>query len=898
MSGSVRTADDLRTAWMDFFEARGHVRRPSASLVPENDPTLLFTGAGMNQFKDMFLGKGDLPFRRAATVQKCFRQGDLDNVGRTPRHLTFFEMLGHFSFGDYFKREAIAWAWEFLRDVVGLPTDRLYVSVYREDEDAYAAWQAQGLSRDRIARFDAKENFWPADAPDAGPDGPCGPCTEIFFDYGEAAAKGDGSAASYDSGRYVEIWNSVFTQYDRRGPERLDPLPQRNIDCGAGLERVLAALERQQSPFGTSLFRPIVEAVADLSNVRYAFDPSGALPPGEDARRIRRIAEHARASCFLVAAGVKPGNEGRGYVLRRVLRRAIRDGIQLGLDEPFLHDLVDPVIAVMGGAYPELVEGRQALRATLRGEDERFRETYRAGVRYLDEEVALLGGAKTLSGAAAFRLHDTYGFPLDLAEVMLAERGIGIDRAGFDAEMEAQRERARAGSKIRGDIFAGGPLSDLKARRVAPTTFTGYAQPGTRDEGTVVAVIGEDGHLIEGAKAGDAVTLVLDRTPFYAESGGQVGDRGRLIGNGFVVDVADTRKSEGFHLHEGRVASGTVAPGAKVVAEVDGDARAATRRNHTATHLLHEALRRVLGEHVRQEGSLVAPDRLRFDFRHEGALRPEEIERIETLVDEWILANDPVDTDVMDLDAAKASGAMALFGEKYDSQVRVVGVRSGSRELCGGTHCSRTGDIGAMRIVLETSIAAGIRRIEAVTGHGAATVAREHQRTLRDVSQLLKARPEQLVERVQALQDEVRALRKAIEKGQRDAGAEAARRLIDDAPVVGGLKVQMTSLPGLDAKALKTVWSTLEAGGVDVGVLIGEQGGGAPVLVAVGGNALAAGLDARILLNATTNVLGGGGGGKPAMAQGQGKDRSRIAEALAAASDTVRAVLAGSERPA
>ena len=888
MSGLVHSADDLRTAWMDFFSARGHTVWPSASLVPENDPTLLFTGAGMNQFKDMFLGKGNLGFTRAATIQKCFRQGDLDNVGRTPRHLTFFEMMGHFSFGDYFKKEAITWAWEFLRDVVGLPTDKLYVTVYQDDQDAYDAWVAMGLSKDRIARFDAKENFWPADAPDSGPDGPCGPCTEIFYDYGKAAEKGDGGPNGYDSGRYVEIWNSVFTQFDRRGKGRLDPLPQRNIDCGAGLERVLAALEGQQSPFGTSLFRPLVAAVADLASVRYVFDPHGGQTPGEDARRVRRIAEHARASCFLVADGVKPGNEGRGYVLRRVLRRAIRDGIQLGLDEPFLHQLVEPVVAGMGKAYPELAEGRDVLMATLKGEDERFRETYRAGVRYLDEEVEKLAGAKTLSGAAAFKLHDTYGFPLDLAEVILAERGIGVDHAGFEAEMEAQRERARAGSKIKGDIFAGGPLTDLKARHVAPTEFTGYGHPGTHDEATVVGVVDGSGQLVERAGAGP-VTVVLHRTPFYAESGGQVGDRGRLVAEGLVVEVDDTHKSEGYHLHVGRVVSGDLVTGQTLVAEVDAGARAATRRNHTATHLLHEALREVLGAHVRQEGSLVAPDRLRFDFRHEGALTADEIERIESLVDTWILANDTVDTDLMDLEAAKASGAMALFGEKYDHKVRVVAVASGSRELCGGTHCARTGDIGGFRIVLETSIAAGIRRIEAVTGLGAAAVARDQQRTLRDVLQLLKAKPEQLVERVQALQEEVRTLRKTIEKSSREAGAEAAKRLVDDAPVVGGLKVQVTALPGVDAKALKAVWSTLASGGVDVGVLVGEQGDKAPVLTAVGDKGLAAGLDARQLLTAVTAVLGGGGGGKPAMAQGQGQDRSRIDAALAAANEAVRA---------
>jgi alanyl-tRNA synthetase len=880
--------DDLRQAWFAFFEARGHVRRPSAPLVPENDPTLLFTGAGMNQFKAQFLGQGDLSARRVVTIQKCFRQGDLENVGRTPRHLTFFEMMGHFSFGDYFKREAIAWAWEFLREVAGLAAERLWVSVYREDDVAAEAWKAVGVPAERIGRFDAAENFWPADAPAKGPNGPCGPCTEVFYDYGPAFELGDGGPGGFDSGRFVEIWNSVFTQYDRREGGALDDLPQRNIDCGAGFERVLAACHGEISPFGTPLLRPIVDRVADLADRPYAWRSDGGQAGGEEPRRMRRIAEHARAMCFLVSDGVKPGNEGRGYVLRRVMRRAIRDGIQLGLEGPFLADLVDVVLAVAGGGHPELVEGREELKAVLAGEDERFRRTYDKGLRYLEEEIARLGAATTLSGEAAFRLYDTYGFPLDLARGILEERGLDVDVAGFERAMEAQRERARAGSKISSEIFAGGPLAELKARGVGATEFLGYERPGTQAEGTVLGLLRGE-RLVEAAREGDEVTVVLDRTPFYAESGGQVGDAGRLTTDGTVAEVRDTRTRDGFHLHEAVVTRGTLVAGARVRAEVDEARRDAIRRNHTATHLLHAALKRVLGDHVRQEGSLVAPDRLRFDYRHDKALDRPTLEAVETLVNEWVLRNDEVRTDVMDLEDAKASGAMSLFGEKYGDRVRVLSVESGSRELCGGTHCARTGDIGSFRITVETSVAAGIRRVEAVTGLGAVALAARDRALVDDLGERFKASPEEVPGRVEALQEEARALRKAAERARREAGAQAAARLAESAEEVGGIRRLAASVEGVDAKGLKGVWDTLRRQGVGAAVLVGQAGDRAPLLVALDPTAAAAGLDARALLGRLTDVLGGGGGGSPVAAQGQGRDRARIPEALEAAWEVLRA---------
>ena len=877
----MKTHDDLRAAWNSFFGERGHTAHPSASLVPEDDPTLLFTGAGMNQFKASFVGKGNLPYDKATTIQRCFRQGDLDNVGRTLRHLTLFEMMGHFSFGAYFKEEAIAWAWEFLTQVVGIAPERLHATVYEDDDEAHTVWLKLGLPRERLHRFDAAENFWPADAPRKGPNGVCGPCSEIFFDYGPHAEVGDGGEGALDSGRYVEIWNTVFTQFNRTGPERLEPLPQRNIDCGAGLERVLAAAEDEQSPFQTSLFRPLVSAVADLAGMDYVFDPKGGQAPGEDARRVRRIAEHARAACFLIADGVKPSNESRGYVLRRVLRRAIRDGIQLGLEEPFLEQLVAPVLGIMGGAYPILREGEAALGATLRGEDLRFRETYRSGLRYLEDEIKKLGGAKVMPGAQAFRLYDTYGFPLDLAALILEERGIGVDQAGFDKEMEAQRERARAGSKIKGDIFAGGPLTELRGRKVPETRFIGYGHPGTAGSATVVGLIQGEG-LVETLEAGKEGVVVLDQTPFYAEAGGQVGDRGALRLGELTFQVTDTQGQSGYTLHRGTLDAGAIQIGDVVEAAVDAEARAATRRNHTATHLLHAALQQVLGEHVRQEGSLVDPERLRFDISHPTGLENSEIEAIETLVDQWILANDPVQTDEMDIASAKASGAMALFGEKYDDEVRVVHVASGSRELCGGTHCQRTGDIGAFRIVMEASIAAGVRRIEAVTGEAASADGRNNRRIVRELSIRLKTKPDEVIERVTALQNELRNLRKSMEQAAKAAGAQAAKQLIDGAREMGGLRVQLASVPGVDAKSLKGVWGTLQKGGIDVAALIGEQGDKAPLLVALSKQAVARDLDAGALLRVATTCLGGGGGGRGPMAQGQGADRSKIEDALAA----------------
>jgi alanyl-tRNA synthetase len=898
---SPRPHDALRARWLAFFGERQHALPTSASLVPEHDPTLLFTGAGMNQFKDLFLGKVPLPYRRAATVQRCLRQGDLENVGRTPRHLTFFEMMGHFSFGDYFKVESVAWAWELLTKQLGFDPARLRISVYQDDDEALQGWLKLGVSREAIARFDAKENFWPANAPEDGPNGPCGPCSEIFYDYGPQAEVGDGSARSYDSGRFVEIWNTVFTQFDRRGVNDLVPLPQKNIDCGVGMERVLAAMEGQRSPFGTTLFRPLVARISALAGRPYAFDPSGGIPQAEDARRMRRISDHVRAGTFMVADGVKPGNEGRGYVLRRILRRAIRDGIQLGLDAPFLHEMAPTVVEVMGGGYPYLHEALGVVREELRAEELRFRDTYARGVAFLEEELRGAAHGKVLPGAVAFRLYDTYGFPLDLAEVILGERGMTVDRPGFEREMEAQRERARAGAKMKGDIFALSPLRELKAQMVKETVFLGHEDAGARttSEARVVGLL-KDERLVDALQPGESGKVILDQTPFYAESGGQVGDQGELVwrseshaavasGTG-RFKVADTLKSEGFVVHVGEVdPAGGVAlrVGAAVEAKADATRRNHVRRNHTATHLLHRVLKDVLGEHVRQQGSLVAPDRLRFDFSHGKAVSPDELAEIEKRMNAWILGNEPAGTEVMDLETAKASGAVAMFGEKYEGVVRVLDVPgrtvgAHSRELCGGTHVARTGDIGSFRVTLETSIASGVRRMEAVTGLGAAEAAWRDRATLKELSDLLKARPDELGERVRSVQAQLKDLQKVIEKAQGEAAGREVERLVATRDEVGGLRVTLATLEGLDAKALKGVWDRLKKEGVAVAVLISKADGRAPLFVGVGEAGQARGLDAGQLLKEACQVLGGGGGGKKDQAQGQGQDPAKAPAALEA----------------
>jgi alanyl-tRNA synthetase len=861
--------DELRTAYLEFFRAKGHTVWPSDSLVPSNDPTLLFTGAGMNQFKEMFLGVGNLPFRRAVTSQKCLRTGDLDNVGRTHYHHTFFEMLGNFSFGDYFKLEAIVWQWEFLTRVLEIPAERLRVSVYADDEEAREIWIREvGLPAERIWRLGPKSNFWPANAPEEGPNGPCGPCTEIFYDFGSPGAEADP-----DAERYCELGNIVFTEFQRTGRNRLEPLPQKNIDTGMGFERILAVLHGVRSNFETPLFLPILRRIGELRGIPYRYqDPLGALQ--------RRIADHVRAAVFLIADGVKPSHEGRGYVVRRILRRAVRDGIALGIDRPFLHELVPVVVAIMGRAYPEVKTAERAASGFIRAEEEKFRGTYAAGMALLDRALEGLAaaGSRTLPGDVAFQLYDTHGFPLDLCEQILAERGFGVDRGGFERCMEEQRARSREGSAMGGEVFAATAVSEMK-RDVPPTEFLGYEREEA--ESTVAAIVRGETRVEEAEEGSEELKLVARATPFYAEAGGQVGDTGVIEGPEGRFRVQDTRRVDAYILHLGVVERGRIRAGDRVVLRVDASRRAAIRRNHTATHLLHAALREVLGTHVTQAGSLVAPDRLRFDFTHPRALAPEELERIEARVNAEILRDTAVETQLRDLEEAKRAGAMALFGEKYAERVRVVAVGGWSMELCGGTHVRRAGEIGPFLVTQETSVASGVRRIEAVTGEGALAYIAEQRRALRRAAEALRVPPASLAARIEELQAELRGLQRKEGEQRRREGLSQADALLASAGSAGGVKVVVGAVEGDDPEALRALADEIrKRAGECVLLVAGRGSSGVALLSAATPAAVKAGIKAGDLVRGFALRLGGKGGGKPDLAQGRAPAADGLAEAL------------------
>ncbi len=870
-------ADELREAYLSFFEGKGHTRYPSDSLVPANDPTLLFTGAGMNQFKEMFLGVGNLPFKRATTSQKCFRTGDLDNVGKTYYHHTFFEMLGNFSFGDYFKREGILWQWEFLTKVLRIPVDRLWVSVYKDDEEAFSVWEKEvRIGRERIWRMGAKDNFWPANAPEEGPNGPCGPCSEIFFDFGSPGKEGDPEAK-----RYCEIGNIVFTQFNRVGRNDLQPLKQRNIDTGMGFERILAVLCGQRSNFETELFRPIIDEVARIAGKTYAYeDPLGP--------QFRRIADHVRAGVFLVADGVKPSNEGRGYVARRVLRRAIRDGIALGINRPFLEKLVPTIVGIMGRAYPEVKSAEQAATAFLRAEDEKFRETYHTGIELLERELRGLRG-QTLKGETAFVLYDSHGFPYELCEEICAEKGIKVDRAGFDREMEKQRARSREGSTMGGEVFVATALTALK-KSVAETEFTGYEREEA--ESTAEAVIRGETPVDEiAAKDGDT-RILAKATPFYSESGGQVGDQGEIKGPRGRFRVTDTKRIEGYVFHYGRVEEGSIRRGDRLELRVDRRRRSGIRRNHSATHLLHAALRTILGKHVTQAGSLVAPDRLRFDFTHPKAVTQEELLAIEDWVQEEILLNSEVTTERMETTKAKAMGAMALFGEKYGDVVRVVRIGDHSLELCGGTHVGRSAEIGTALVTSEGGVAAGVRRIEMISGGGAFALARAQRGTLRDLAAALKTQPESLDQRVEALQRELKELRKRDMEQAKSSGLAALEGLVKGAVAAKGVKVVAGVVDGDDPGALRTLSDAIrQQVGESVLLLAGRGKERSSLLATASDGAVKRGVKAGDVLRGLAERVGGKGGGKPQMAQGQAPAAAALEAALDAARDEVVALL-------
>ncbi len=885
------TSAQIRSTYLEFFRARGHAIQPSASLVPEDDPTLLFTGAGMNQFKDMFLGRGTHPFKRAATTQKCLRLPDLENVGRTPSHHTFFEMLGNFSFGDYFKSEAIAWADELMRTGFGLERGRLGVTVYRDDDEAASLWKKVGHPADRIWRFGEKDNFWPSAAPTKGPNGPCGPCSEIYFDWGPQPGCSAGSTCdpSCSCGRYLEVWNLVFTQFDRRDGGSLQPLPQRNIDTGMGLERITRVLQGKPTNFETDLFAPILAALSRLSGRRFG---EGTVVD----RPMRRIADHVRASVFAIADGVVPSNERQGYVVRKILRRALADGLDvLGLSGPFLAELAPVVVDVPGMAesFPELRRHRAKIVQVIGEEERKFLETYSKGRERLGAEIEKLtsSGAKTLSGETAFFLWDTTGFPVDLTRRVVEEAGLAFDEAGFDRAMEIQRERSRAGSTMKGEIFAAGPLKELK-REFTATAFSGYAEASRVEP---VRLLLRGGGRVKSVAEGEEVALVFATTPFYAEGGGQVGDRGEFASDSFRVRIRDTRKQDGYHLHHGTVVSGSLSEGQSGRLEVDDlRHRWPTRRNHTATHLLHWALRRVLGPAVEQKGSLVEPERLRFDFSFQGPVPPEKLREVERLVNEQSLANHEVSAVERNYEQAVRDGAIALFGEKYGDLVRVVSVedREPSRrsvELCGGTHVNRTGDIGAFRIVAESGIAAGVRRLEAVTGMGAIDHLRERDELLRGAAAKLKSAVEQVPDRIDALHEEIRRLRKELDKSARAQSSGTLDQLLAQEQRLGGLRVVVAAVEAAAEQLLALVDQAKSklTGGACI-VVVGKDGDRAPIVVYVDAQAQSRGVKAGDLCRLVAAELGGGGGGNPALGRGQGRADRPVGPAL----EKARAALA------
>jgi alanyl-tRNA synthetase len=860
----------IRRQFLDYFSARGHTIVPSASLVPSNDPTLLFTNSGMVQFKDVFLGTDHRSYVRAADVQRCLRAGgkhnDLENVGYTARHHTFFEMLGNWSFGDYFKREAIAYAWELLTEVYKLPADKLWVTVYQTDDEAYAAWTgAIGMPPERVVRIGdnrgapyASDNFWQmADT------GPCGPCSEVFYDHGPTVA--GGPPGSTDGGdRYVEIWNLVFMQFDRDHDGVLTPLPKPCVDTGMGLERLAAVLQGVHSNYDIDLFRDLIAVAAKLTGATDLASPS-----------LKVIADHIRACAFLVIDGVLPSNEGRGYVLRRIIRRAIRHGYKLGQTKPFFSQLVPELSRLMGEAYPELPPQQKFVMSVLHAEEERFAETLEHGIKILDAALAEAKamGSTTLSGVTAFTLYDTYGFPFDLTADICRERGVSVDQAGFDAAMRRQREQARAASTFK--------MAEGLEYRGAKTNFDGY---DTLAEDARVVALYRDGSSVDALSTGQAGVVVLDRTPFYAESGGQVGDRGELSRTGACLTlfaVHDTQKLQpDVFGHHGEMKTGELKVGDTVAARVDAHARTRAAWNHSATHLMHAALRKVLGAHVTQKGSLVDSHRTRFDFSHPQPLSEEEIRTVEALVNRAIRANYPVEVRLMPYDAAIQAGALALFGEKYGEQVRVLTMGDFSTELCGGTHVSRTGDIGLFKIVSESGVAAGIRRIEAVTAEGALAYTHETEARLHEAARMLKAPAAEVPSKIAHVLDQVRALEKELARLKGRLASSQGGDLAAQAVNVNGAQVLATTIDGADAKVLRETLDQLKSRLRSAAIVLGSTEGGKVMLIAGVTSDLTDKIKAGELVNHVAVQVGGKGGGRPDMAQAGGTNPAGLAAAL------------------
>ena len=873
-----KSTAEIRQAFLDFFHSKGHQVVASSSLVPNNDPTLLFTNAGMNQFKDVFLGLDKRNYSRATTSQRCVRAGgkhnDLENVGYTARHHTFFEMLGNFSFGDYFKHDAIQFAWELLTSEkwFALPKERLWVTVYETDDEAYEIWEKEvGIPRERIIRIGdnkgapyASDNFW-----QMGDTGPCGPCTEIFYDHGDHIWGGPPGSPEEDGDRYIEIWNIVFMQFNRQADGTMEPLPKPSVDTGMGLERIAAVLQHVNSNYDIDLFRTLIQAVAKVTG---ATDLSN--------KSLRVIADHIRSCAFLIADGVMPSNENRGYVLRRIIRRAVRHGNMLGAKETFFYKLVGPLIDVMGSAGEDLKRQQAQVEQVLKTEEEQFARTLERGLALLDEELAKLSG-DTLDGETAFRLYDTYGFPVDLTADVCRERNIKVDEAGFEAAMEEQRRRAREASGFGADYNA-------MIRVDSASEFKGYDHLELNGKVTALFV---DGKAVDAINAGQEAVVVLDQTPFYAESGGQVGDKGELKGANFSFAVEDTQKYGQAIGHIGKLAAGSLKVGDAVQADVDEARRARIRLNHSATHLMHAALRQVLGTHVSQKGSLVNDKVLRFDFSHNEAMKPEEIRAVEDLVNTQIRRNLSIETNIMDLEAAKAKGAMALFGEKYDERVRVLSMGDFSTELCGGTHASRTGDIGLFRIISESGTAAGVRRIEAVTGEGAIATVHADSDRLSEVAHLLKGDSNNLADKVRSVLERTRQLEKELQQLKEQAAAQESANLSSKAIDVNGVKLLVSELSGVEPKMLRTMVDDLKNQLGSTIIVLATVVEGKVSLIAGVSKDVTDRVKAGELIGMVAQQVGGKGGGRPDMAQAGGTDAAALPAALASVKGWVSAKL-------
>ncbi|MES9954422.1 MAG: alanine--tRNA ligase [Candidatus Thiodiazotropha sp. 6PLUC2] len=876
----MKTSADIRKAFLDYFAQHQHQVVTSSPLVPQNDPTLLFTNAGMVQFKDLFLGREKRDYSRAASSQRCVRAGgkhnDLENVGYTARHHTFFEMLGNFSFGDYFKRDAINYAWEFLTETIGLPSEKLWITVYQDDEEAADIWLKEiGVDADRFTRIGDKpggkryesDNFW-----SMGDTGPCGPCSEIFYDHGEEIWGGPPGTPEEEGDRYIEIWNLVFMQYNRDADGEMTALPKPSVDTGMGLERLAAVLQGVHSNYEIDLFAHLIESAAKVTGCDNLQEKS-----------LRVIADHIRSCAFLIVDGVLPSNEGRGYVLRRIIRRAIRHGYMLGVKTPFFHKLVEPLCKEMGDFYPELEKQKSQVEKVLRLEEERFAQTLEQGMKILEETISTLDG-KVIPGETVFKLYDTYGFPRDLTADVAREHDLSIDQAGFDEAMAEQRKRAQAASQ-----FAAGEAIDLSLDQ--QTAFTGYDQ--LEEKAEVVALF-QDGESVEELKQGENGMVFLNHTPFYAESGGQVGDMGSLEGSGMLFEVDDTRKQAGeLFAHIGKLEEGAIKVGDQVIAQVNAYTRQATALNHSATHLLHAALRQVLGDHVAQKGSLVDAERLRFDFSHFEPISREQLQTIEQIVNEQIRYNHAVNTELMSLEQAKESGAMALFGEKYADQVRVLSMGDFSTELCGGTHVNAVGDIGLCKITAETGIAAGVRRIEAVTGQRAVELMEADEERVQRVADMIKSGRDEIEEKLTQILERNRKLEKELEQLKAKLASAAGSDLASSAVAVGEVQVLAANLEGTDPKSLRETMDQLKNKLGSAVILLTAVAGGKVSLVAGVTKDLTGEMKAGDLVKLAAEQVGGKGGGRPDMAQAGGSNPDAIPQALALVEPWVKERLGG-----